>query len=95
MKIWSRRIAQNKKRKNWKILPGSLGRIFQFFRSYFGQSFWNFLTFIESSVVSIAMLFDIVLINKVMPGVVSANSRKLTIKSKSVGFGESKSLDYK
>ena len=48
------------------------------------------------------MLLDIVLINvintkvfKVMPGLISANSQKLTIKSKSVGFGESKSLDYK
>ena len=52
MKIWSRRIAQNMNKKNWKILPWILGaEFFKSFHSYFGQcdnfifSFWNFLTF--------------------------------------------------
>ena len=52
MKIWSRRIAQNMNKKNLKNSALSVqGRIFQIFRSYFGQwddsifSFWNFLTF--------------------------------------------------
>ena len=47
MKMWIRRIAQNLKNSALSIQ----GRIFQIFRSYFGQcddfifSFWNLLTF--------------------------------------------------